>query len=302
MLAAAAFLLLLSVFMRVAMVVAAAAALVGVLVLMRMIVTAAAFTFLVLVVMTAAAALFVLMVVVVAAAAFTLVVVVVMVTAAPAPLVLVVVVVAAAALAVVVVVMVVAAAPARLFVLVVMVVPAAAFAVVMMVMMVAAAAGVVVVTAAAAPASVDFTELDRVEGRLGLGHLQTDHLEHLGEVRQRQDREALFDLGDAHAAVDEGAGGFAQHVEVARDVEDLLNGRTDGPEGALVVEEDVVHFDGAELFGRNGERHVAFGRVDRRGQLGAFGRGERQRVGAVENGLSRSSLGGKKLRKRGHGE
>ena len=281
-------------------VVAATAAL---FVLVVVVVAAAALALVVVVMVVAAApATFVLVVVVMAAATFSLAVIVVMVVAAPAPFVLMVVVVAAAALALVVVVMVVAAAPAP-FVLVVVVMTAAAFAVLMVVMMVmvAAAAGIVVVTAAAAPAAMDFTELDRVEGRLGLGHLQADHLEHLGEVRQRQDREAFLDLGDAHAAVDEGAGGFAQHVEVARDVKDLLNGRTDGPEGALVVEEHIVHFDGAELFGRNGERHVAFGRVDRCGELGAFGRGERQRVGAVEDGLSRSSLGGQKLRKRGHG-
>ena len=256
---------------------------------------AAAFTFFVvmLVVVTAAAAFtfFVMVLVVVPATAFAFAVMMVVVAAAAAP---------AFAFFMVMFVAVTAAAAFTFFVVMLVVVPAAAFAFAVVVMVVAAAAGFFGFVVAAAAAAVSRTELDRIERRLGFFNLKAHHLEHLGEVRKRQNSEALVDLGEAHAAVDEGARGFAEHVHVARDVEHLFNGRTDGPEGTLVVDEDVVHFDRTELIGGNGHFHVAFGRVDDLRELGAFGRRKGQRMGLFENRLSGSGIGRQELRKRSH--
>ena len=257
-------------------------------VVMRVIVATAAFTLLVIVVvMTAPAfALAFLMIMVVPAAALALLMAVVMR-----------VIVAAAAFTLLVIVVVMAApAFARLVIVMMMVsaAPAAALALLMMMVMPAAAAS----TAAALLGLV--AELDRIERRLDGLHLKADHLEHLSEIGQRQHRKSLVDLREAHAAVDQGPGGLAKNVEVARDVKNLLDGGTDGPEGALLVDEAVAHFNGTALVGRNGERDVARRGVDRLGENGALGGREGQGVGLVKNRLGGGGLSRKKLGKRGH--
>ena len=257
-------------------------------VVMRVIVATAAFTLLVIVVvMTAPAfALAFLMIMVVPAAALALLMAVVMR-----------VIVAAAAFTLLVIVVVMAAPAFARFVIVMMMVsaaPAAALALLMMMVMPAAAAS----TAAALLGLV--AELDRIERRLDGLHLKADHLEHLSEIGQRQHRKSLVDLREAHAAVDQGPGGLAKNVEVARDVKNLLDGGTDGPEGALPVDEAVAHFNGTALVGRNGERDVARRGVDRLGENGAFGGREGQGVGLVKNRLGGGGLSRKKLGKRGH--
>ena len=207
------------------------------------------------------------------------------------------VIVAAAAFTLLVIVVVMAApAFARLVIVMMMVsaAPAAALALLMMMVMPAAAAS----TAAALLGLV--AELDRIERRLDGLHLKADHLEHLSEIGQRQHRKSLVDLREAHAAVDQGPGGLAKNVEVARDVKNLLDGGTDGPEGALLVDEAVAHFNGTALVGRNGERDVARRGVDRLGENGALGGREGQGVGLVKNRLGGGGLSRKKLGKRGH--
>ena len=207
------------------------------------------------------------------------------------------VIVATAAFTLLVIVVVMAApAFARLVIVMMMVsaAPAAALALLMMMVMPAAAAS----TAAALLGLV--AELDRIERRLDGLHLKADHLEHLSEIGQRQHRKSLVDLREAHAAVDQGPGGLAKNVEVARDVKNLLDGGTDGPEGALLVDEAVAHFNGTALVGRNGERDVARRGVDRLGENGALGGREGQGVGLVKNRLGGGGLSRKKLGKRGH--
>ncbi len=207
------------------------------------------------------------------------------------------VIVAAAAFTLLVIVVVMAAPAFARFVIVMMMVsaaPAAALALLMMMVMPAAAAS----TAAALLGLV--AELDRIERRLDGLHLKADHLEHLSEIGQRQHRKSLVDLREAHAAVDQGPGGLAKNVEVARDVKNLLDGGTDGPEGALLVDEAVAHFNGTALVGRNGERDVARRGVDRLGENGALGGREGQGVGLVKNRLGGGGLSRKKLGKRGH--
>lgn len=266
---------------------------------------AAAFTFLV--VMVAAAAAFLMIVVMSAAAAFAFAMMVVMTAATAAAFLFIMVMVAATAAFLVIVVMpaaaalafammmVVAAAAAFAF-LMVMVVAAAALIFIMMVMMSAAATA----AAAAAPA-FRFAELNRIKGFLGFRHLETHHLKHLGEVGERKDREAFINLGKPNAAVDERARCLAEDVEVARDVEHLLNGRTNGPERTGFINEEIIDLKGAKISGSNAHRHIARRGMNGLRKLRALRGGERKRMSLVKESLCGSSLRGKKLGKRRHG-
>lgn len=258
--------------------------------MLGLVAAAAALLFFVIVVVTAAALAFFMMVVMMsAAAAFTFLVVMV---AAAAAFLMIVVMSAAAALAFAMM-MVVAAAAAFAF-LMVMVVAAAALIFIMMVMMSAAA------TAAAAPA-FRFAELNRIKGFLGFRHLETHHLKHLGEVGERKDREAFINLGKPNAAVDERARCLAEDVEVARDVEHLLNGRTNGPERTGFINEEIIDLKGAKISGSNAHRHIARRGMNGLRKLRALRGGERKRMSLVKESLCGSSLRGKKLGKRRHG-
>lgn len=256
-------------------VVVTAAALAFFMMVVMMMSAAAAFTFLV--VMVAAAAAFLFIMVMVAATAAFLVIVVMPATAALAFAMM----------------MVVAAAAAFAF-LMVMVVAAAALIFIMMVMMSAAA------TAAAAPA-FRFAELNRIKGFLGFRHLETHHLKHLGKVGERKDREAFINLGKPNAAVDERARCLAEDVEVARDVEHLLNGRTNGPERTGFINEEIIDLKGAKISGSNAHRHIARRGMNGLRKLRALCGGERKRMSLVKESLCGSSLRGKKLGKRRHG-
>lgn len=256
-------------------VVVTAAALAFFMMVVMMMSAAAAFTFLV--VMVAAAAAFLFIMVMVAATAAFLVIVVMPATAALAFAMM----------------MVVAAAAAFAF-LMVMVVAAAALIFIMMVMMSAAA------TAAAAPA-FRFAELNRIKRFLGFRHLETHHLKHLGKVGERKDREAFINLGKPNAAVDERARCLAEDVEVARDVEHLLNGRTNGPERTGFINEEIIDLKGAKISGSNAHRHIARRGMNGLRKLRALCGGERKRMSLVKESLCGSSLRGKKLGKRRHG-
>ena len=241
-----------------------------------MVMVAATAAFLVIVVMPATAALaFAMMMVVAAAAAFLFIMVMVAATAA-------------------FLVIVVMPAAAALAFAMMMVVVAAALIFIMMVMMSAAA------TAAAAPA-FRFAELNRIKGFLGFRHLETHHLKHLGEVGERKDREAFINLGKPNAAVDERARCLAEDVEVARDVEHLLNGRTNGPERTGFINEEIIDLKGAKISGSNAHRHIARRGMNGLRKLRALCGGERKRMSLVKESLCGSSLRGKKLGKRRHG-
>ena len=263
---------------------ATAAALLFTVVVMVAFAAAAALAFTVMVVAVAAATAFafafavVVMVAFAAAAAFAFTVMVVFVTAATA----------AALFLTVVVMMAVTTAAALAFTVMMMVVAAAAaFAFAVMVMMVVPAA------AATAAARVGLAEDDRVEGFFGFGHFKADHAEHLGDVRERKNHEAVFGGRHAHAAVDEGAGGFAQKVYVARHAQHRFDGGTHRPEFTLLVDEALAHFEGTALFDR--DRHGPFGRFDRFGPDFTLGARHHEIVGALEDRLSRRGFRRKKL-------
>ena len=252
----------------------------------------ATFAFTVVMAVTAATALaFAVMVAVAAAAALAFTVVVAFAATAAFAFTVVMAVTAATAFTFTVVVMAVTAATAFFFtVMVMMTVTAAAATAFVMVVAVAAAA-----TAAAAFVT---NETDRIERGFFFRDFETDHAEHLREVRQGEHGEAVFGVGDAHAAVNERGGGFTHDVDVARHVKDRFDSRTNHPEGTRFVDEHVVHFERAAFF--NGHRNVAeFGRDDV-GPFGTFGGGEKKRVGAFEKNLGGSSLGRQELRKGRH--
>ena len=266
-------------------------------------VLAAATAFLLLCVAFVAAAAFALAMVVALAATATFAFTVVMaVTAATALAFAVMVAVAAAAALAFTVVVAFAATAAFAFTVVMAVTAAAAFAFAVVVAVAAATAftfTVVVAVAAAATAAAFVTnETDRIERGFFFRDFETDHAEHLREVRQGEHGEAVFGVGDAHAAVNERSGGFTHDVDVARHVKDRFDSRTNHPEGTRFVDEHVVHFERAAFF--NGHRNVAeFGRDDV-GPFGTFGGGEKKRVGAFEKNLGGSSLGRQELRKGRH--
>lgn len=241
--------------------------------------TAAAGAFLVMMVMM----LFtVMMMVVLAATALIFMVVMMFATAATTRFLVVMVMTATAAAALFLVVVVPAAATA-------------AFLFAVMVMMTAAAA-----TAAAAAAACMTLDADGFEGLFDLGDLETDHAEHLGDVRERPNGEALGSFGHFDAAVDEGADGLLHRAQVARHVKNLFNGGTHDPELACVVNENVVDEERALFL--NGDGDHAFGRF--KGVLPghALGGRENELLGAGENGLGRGRFGRQELGKSRHFE
>lgn len=206
------------------------------------------------------------------------------------------VVLAATALIFMVVMMFATAATTRFLVVMVMTAAtAAAFLFAVMVMMTAAAA-----TAATAAAACMTLDADGFEGLFDLGDLETDHAEHLGDVRERPNGEALGSFGHFDAAVDEGADGLLHRAQVARHVKNLFNGGTHDPELACVVNENVVD-DERALF-LNGDGDHAFGRF--KGVLPghALGGRENELLGAGENGLGRGRFGRQELGKSRHFE
>lgn len=241
----------------------------------------------------------VMMMVVLAATALIFMVVMMFATAATTRFLVVMVMTAATAAAFLFGMMVVMAATAAAALFLVVVVPAAAtaaFLFAVMVMMMTAAAA----TAATAAAACMTLDADGFEGLFDLGDLETDHAEHLGDVRERPNGEALGSFGHFDAAVDEGADGLLHRAQVARHVKNLFNGGTHDPELACVVNENVVDEERALFL--NGDGDHAFGRF--KGVLPghALGGRENELLGAGENGLGRGRFGRQELGKSRHFE
>lgn len=255
--------------------------------------TAAAGAFLVMMVMM----LFtVMMMVVLAATALIFMVVMMFATAATTRFLVVMVMTAATAAAFLFGMMVVMAATAAAALFLVVVVPAAATAAFLFAVMVMITAA----TAATAAAACMTLDADGFEGLFDLGDLETDHAEHLGDVRERPNGEALGSFGHFDAAVDEGADGLLHRAQVARHVKNLFNGGTHDPELACVVNENVVDEERALFL--NGDGDHAFGRF--KGVLPghALGGRENELLGAGENGLGRGRFGRQELGKSRHFE
>lgn len=189
--------------------------------------------------------------------------------------------------------MVVMAATAAAALFLVVVVPAAATAAFLFAVM-------VMMTAATAATACMTLDADGFEGLFDLGDLETDHAEHLGDVRERPNGEALGSFGHFDAAVDEGADGLLHRAQVARHVKNLFNGGTHDPELACVVNENVVDEERALFL--NGDGDHAFGRF--KGVLPghALGGRENELLGAGENGLGRGRFGRQELGKSRHFE
>ena len=201
--------------------------------------------------------------------------------------------------------MVVLAATALIFMVVMMFATAATTRLLVVMVMTAATAaaflfGMMVVMAATAATACMTLDADGFEGLFDLGDLETDHAEHLGDVRERPNGEALGSFGHFDAAVDEGADGLLHRAQVARHVKNLFNGGTHDPELACVVNENVVDEERALFL--NGDGDHAFGRF--KGVLPGHARGGRENelLGAGENGLGRGRFGRQELGKSRHFE
>lgn len=202
-----------------------------------------------------------------------------------------------AATALIFMVMMFATAATTRFLVVMVMTATAAAALFLVVVVPAAAAAATAATAAAACMTLD---ADGFEGLFDLGDLETDHAEHLGDVRERPNGEALGSFGHFDAAVDEGADGLLHRAQVARHVKNLFNGGTHDPELACVVNENVVDEERALFL--NGDGDHAFGRF--KGVLPghALGGRENELLGAGENGLGRGRFGRQELGKSRHFE
>ena len=276
-------------------VIVAAAAFAFVVVMMVM-TAAATFAVLVIVVVTAAAALLMIMPVIVAAAAFAFVVVMMVMTAAARFAVLVIMVMAAAAAFLVIVIVLMIVTAAAFAIVMMMVVTAAAFFAVLVIMIVAAAAAVMMMVMMAAAAALH--KLNRIKLGVDLRGRKTDHAEHLREVGQRQDGEAIRRLRNTNAAVDERSDGFAHHINVARHVKHLFDAGPHNPESAGLVNEHVAHFERTHF--SDGNRHFACFGLQRLGAFGAFGRGQNEVVRLFKDDFRGRRTLRQELRKRGH--
>ncbi len=205
------------------------------------------------------------------------------------------VIVAAAAFAFVVVMMVMTAA-ATFAVLVIVVVTAAARFAVLVIMVVAAAAAVMMMVMMAAAAALH--KLNRIKLGVDLRGRKTDHAEHLREVGQRQDGEAIRRLRNTNAAVDERSDGFAHHINVARHVKHLFDAGPHNPESAGLVNEHVAYFERTHF--SDGNRHFACFGLQRLGAFGAFGRGQNEVVRLFKDDFRGRRTLRQELRKRGH--
>ena len=243
--------------------------------------------------LAAAAAFLMIMPVIVAAAAFAFVVVMMVMTAAARFAVLVILVVAAAAAFFVLVIMIVTAAA---FAIVMMVMTATAFFAVLVIMIVAAAAAVMMMVMMAAAAALH--KLNRIKLGVDLRGRKTDHAEHLREVGQRQDGEAIRRLRNTNAAVDERSDGFAHHINVARHVKHLFDAGPHNPESAGLVNEHVAYFERTHF--SDGNRHFACFGLQRLGAFGAFGRGQNEVVRLFKDDFRGRRTLRQELRKRGH--
>lgn len=243
--------------------------------------------------LAAATAFLMIMPVIVAAAAFAFVVVMMVMTAAARFAVLVIMVVAAAAAFFVIVLMIVTAAA---FAIVMMVMTAAAFFAVLVIMIVAAAAAVMMMVMMAAAAALH--KLNRIKLGVDLRGRKTDHAEHLREVGQRQDGEAIRRLRNTNAAVDERSDGFAHHINVARHVKHLFDAGPHNPESAGLVNEHVAYFERTHF--SDGNRHFACFGLQRLGAFGAFGRGQNEVVRLFKDDFRGRRTLRQELRKRGH--
>ncbi len=240
---------------------------------------------------TAAARFLVMMVFVIMATTATFLVVVVM---------MLMIVATASALAVIIVVMMPATAAFTLVIIVVMMTAAAAFALIVIVMMAAAAttAAFVMMVMMAAPtataARMGTRQRDGHERFVNHRALQAHAFQHLTESVVRDDAEAVLGLRNADAASDESVDRLLHELVVARDVHHFVFARLNNVEGALFIDENVVHFQRTNLAQRVFTGLFADRENSRR--LHAVSVGKNHLLGASQKGMCRTGFQRQKLR------
>ncbi len=240
---------------------------------------------------TATARFLVMMVFVIMATTATFLVVVVM---------MLMIVATAGALAVIMFVMMPATAAFTLVIIVVMMTAAAAFALIVIVMMAAAAttAAFVMMVMMAAPtataARMGTRQRDGHERFVNHRALQAHAFQHLTESVVRDDAEAVLGLRNADAASDESVDRLLHELVVARDVHHFVFARLNNVEGALFIDENVVHFQRTNLAQRVFTGLFADRENSRR--LHAVSVGKNHLLGASQKGMCRTGFQRQKLR------
>ncbi len=224
---------------------------------------------------TTTAFLIVVMMLVIVASATTLLIMVVML----------VIMAAASALAVIIVVMMPATAAFALVVIVMMTAAAATAAFVMMVMMAAPTA---------TAARLGTRQRDGHERFVNHRALQAHAFQHLTEGVVRDDAEAVLGLRNADAASDESVDRLLHELVVARDVHHFVFARLNNVEGALFIDENVVHFQRTNLAQRVFTGLFADRENSRR--LHAVSVGKNHLLGASQKGMCRTGFQRQKLR------
>ncbi len=225
---------------------------------------------------TATARFLVMMVFVIMATTATFLVVVVM---------MLMIVATAGALAVIMFVMMPATAAFTLVIIVVMMTAAAAFALIVIVMMAAPTA---------TAARMGTRQRDGHERFVNHRALQAHAFQHLAEGVVRDDAEAVLGLRNADAASDESVDRLLHELVVARDVHHFVFARLNNVEGALFIDENVVHFQRTNLAQRVFTGLFADRENSRR--LHAVSVGKNHLLGASQKGMCRTGFQRQKLR------
>lgn len=189
-----------------------------------------------------------------------------------------------------------ATAAARTFIMVMMVVTTATTATTgtfVFVMVVAATA-----TTAATTATSMTLDTNRFKGFFHFGHFKTDHAEHLGDIRKRKHSKTFRRFSHFNTTVDQSTHSFLHGAKVTLDMKNLFNGRTNNPELAFVVNEDVINHQRTLFFNSNSNR--AFSRFKSITPGHTFFRRDHELLGAFEKGLGRCRFRRQELGKGRH--
>ena len=158
-----------------------------------------------------------------------------------------------------------------------------------------------VMVSAAAPRirSLRLFGANRIKGALFEFDVKAGHFQHVWQIADRGREESILGDCDAGASVHERDRGLLQQIRVSRDVEHGLNGRADHPEGSRLIDEHVVHFQGAHFL--NGKFHRAVFGFERLRHRSTLIRVEHELLGVLQNGLSRRGIRGQELGELDHG-
>lgn len=159
---------------------------------------------------------------------------------------------------------------------------------------------VVATTAATAATTATGMTLDTnwFKGFFHFGHFKTDHAEHLGNIRKRKHSKTFWRFSHFNTTVDQSTYSFLHGAKVTLDMKNLFNGRTNNPELAFVVNEDVINHQRTLFFNSNSNRAFSCFKSITPGHT--FFRRDHELLGAFEKGLGRCRFRRQELGKGRH--